>query len=140
MGAVVDPVATNLRLGAYRLPVAVVNSSGRVLLVVVAGLTGATPSRSTHGASDAALVVGGSIPRPGQVSLAHKGVLFLDELPEFRRSALESLRQPIENGSITIARALMTVEFAAEIMVVGAMNPCPCRADLKRIPSCSRAA
>ena len=79
-----------------------------------------------HGASDAALVGGGSIPRPGQVSLAHKGVLFLDELPEFRRSALETLRQPIENGTITIARALMTVEFPAEIMVVAAMNPCPC--------------
>ena len=79
-----------------------------------------------HGASDVALVGGGSCPRPGQVSLAHKGVLFLDELPEFKRSALETLRQPIESGTVTIARALMTVEFPAEIMVVAAMNPCPC--------------
>ena len=60
------------------------------------------------------------------MSLAHKGVLFLDELPEFQRSALETLRQPIENATIRISRAMMSVEFPAEIMVVAAMNPCPC--------------
>jgi len=79
-----------------------------------------------HTASDVALIGGGSYPRPGAVSLAHKGILFLDELPEFKRSALETLRQPIENGTITISRALMNVAFPAEIMVVAAMNPCPC--------------
>jgi magnesium chelatase family protein len=79
-----------------------------------------------HTTSDVALIGGGSYPRPGHVSLAHKGVLFLDELPEFKRSALETLRQPIESGTITISRALMNVQFPAEIMVVAAMNPCPC--------------
>jgi len=85
------------------------------------------PFRETHHmASNVALIGGGSYPKPGEISLAHKGVLFLDELPEFNRSALEALRQPIENGSINIARALMSVEFPAEIMVVASMNPCPC--------------
>ena len=79
-----------------------------------------------HTASNVALVGGGSCPKPGDVSLAHKGVLFLDELPEFQRSALETLRQPIENATIRISRAMMSVEFPAEIMVVAAMNPCPC--------------
>ena len=79
-----------------------------------------------HTASTAALVGGGSYPRPGEISLAHKGVLFLDELPEFTRSTLETLRQPIENGTITISRALMSVVFPSELLVAAAMNPCMC--------------
>lgn len=79
-----------------------------------------------HTCSHVALVGGGSQPRPGELSLAHHGVLFLDELPEFGRRALEALRQPLEEGLVHIARANRTVTFPAEVMVVGAMNPCPC--------------
>jgi magnesium chelatase family protein len=79
-----------------------------------------------HSASRAALLGGGSAPRPGEVSLAHKGVLFLDELPEFRRDALEGLRQPIEEGRVTITRAMTTVCFPSEFTLVASMNPCPC--------------
>ncbi|HUT36205.1 MAG TPA: YifB family Mg chelatase-like AAA ATPase [Planctomycetota bacterium] len=79
-----------------------------------------------HTASTPALVGGGSYPRPGEISLAHKGILFLDELPEFHRATLETLRQPIENGSITVSRALMSVKFPAEVLVAASMNPCPC--------------
>jgi magnesium chelatase family protein len=79
-----------------------------------------------HSASAVALVGGGSPPRPGEISLAHNGVLFLDELPEFPRSALEALREPLETGSITIARAARRAEFPARFQMVGAMNPCPC--------------
>jgi magnesium chelatase family protein len=76
--------------------------------------------------SNVALVGGGSIPRPGEISLAHNGVLFLDELPEFSRSVLEALRQPIEEGRVTIARASRTAVFPARFVLVAAMNPCPC--------------
>jgi magnesium chelatase family protein len=79
-----------------------------------------------HSASAVALVGGGSPPRPGEVSLAHHGVLFLDEMPEFQRAALEALREPLETGHITIARAAQRSEFPARFQLIGAMNPCPC--------------
>ena len=79
-----------------------------------------------HSASAVALVGGGSPPRPGEISLAHNGVLFLDEMPEFPRAALEALREPLETGSITIARAAQRAEFPARFQLIGAMNPCPC--------------
>ena len=79
-----------------------------------------------HSASAVALVGGGSPPRPGEISLAHHGVLFLDELPEFPRAALEALREPLETGTITISRAARSAEFPARFQLIGAMNPCPC--------------
>ncbi len=79
-----------------------------------------------HTASDAGLVGGGAVPRPGEVSLAHHGVLFLDELPEYRRSALEALRQPMEDGVVSHSRARATLRYPARFMLAAAMNPCPC--------------
>ena len=79
-----------------------------------------------HTASDVAVVGGGSLPRPGEVSLAHNGVLFLDELPEFRRNVLEALRQPLEERTVTIARARGTLHLPARFQLIAAMNPCPC--------------
>ena len=88
---------------------------------------GQRPTRSPHhSASAVALVGGGSPPRPGEISMAHHGVLFLDELPEFPRSALEALREPLETGHITIARAARRAEFPAQFQLIAAMNPCPC--------------
>jgi magnesium chelatase family protein len=79
-----------------------------------------------HTASAVALVGGGNPPRPGEISLAHHGILFLDELPEFDRKVLETLREPMESGRIHIARAARQAEFPAEFQLIGAMNPCPC--------------
>jgi magnesium chelatase family protein len=104
------------------------------------GLITERPFRAPHHTiSDVALVGGGSVPRPGEVSLAHHGVLFLDEMPEFDRRVLEALRQPIEEGRINVSRALRSVNFPARFVLVAAMNPCPCGyfGDPRRVCKCS---
>ncbi|HEU5451651.1 MAG TPA: YifB family Mg chelatase-like AAA ATPase [Terriglobales bacterium] len=102
-----------------------------------AGLVGNRPFRAPHHTiSDAGLIGGGVVPRPGEVSLAHNGVLFLDELPEFPRNVLEVMRQPLEDGTVCIARAAMSLTFPARFMLAAAMNPCPCGYYNDRLREC----
>ncbi len=135
----VGPPGCGKTMLAQRLPSILPPMSSNEALDVtkiysVAGLLGSKPRlvsdrpfRSPHHTiSEVALVGGGAIPKPGEISLAHHGVLFLDELPEFRRSALEVMRQPIEDGNVTIARAAGTFNYPARFMLVASMNPCPC--------------
>ena len=106
------------------------------------GIIRERPFRAPHHTiSEYGLVGGGQFPRPGELSLAHRGVLFLDELLEFRKQTLEVLRQPLENGSVTIARAAHTLSYPARVMLIAAMNPCPCGylTDARKPCTCSRA-
>lgn len=117
-----------------------IHSSRGLMKTSNCGVMGLRPFRSPHHTTSAiALAGGGSLPQPGEVSLAHNGVLFLDEMPEFSRSVLEVLRGPLEDGVVTIARAKQVLSFPANFMLVCAMNPCPCGffGDTKRECHCS---
>ena len=128
------PPGTGKTMLASRLPGILPPLTERELIEVAALYSSAGLSRIRqrpfraphHSASPTALVGGGSNPRPGEISLAHRGVLFLDEMPEFPRSALEILREPLENGEVRISRARAQVTFPADFQLVAAMNPCPC--------------
>ena len=107
---------------------------------VLKGLVQERPFRAPHHTiSDVALVGGGTTPRPGEISMAHNGILFLDELPEFKRNALEVLRQPLEEGKVSISRANMATDFPADFTLIAAMNPCPCghATDPNKVCKCS---
>lgn len=132
----IGPPGAGKTMLARRLPTILPSMTFEEIIEVtriysIAGLLGdrgaiaERPFRSPHHTiSDAGLIGGGAIPRPGEVSLAHNGVLFMDELPEFRKGVLEDLRQPLEEGKVTISRALMSVTFPSSFMLVAAMNPC----------------
>jgi magnesium chelatase family protein len=118
---ILPPLALTESIEVTRIHSAAGEKSGRE------GLVWERPFRSPHhSASHAAIVGGGKNPKPGEVSMAHNGVLFMDEMPEFERPVLEALRQPLEDGVITVARVSSTITFPAECILIGAMNPCPC--------------
>lgn len=147
----VGPPGTGKTLLASRLPglLPLMDEADAIATAVVASVSrqgidlsqwGMRPFRAPHHtASTVALVGGGSQPRPGEISLAHNGVLFLDELPEFERRVLEALREPLESGRVTISRAARQAEFPARFQLVAAMNPCPCGflGDPERSCSCT---
>jgi len=117
---ILPPLTTRQKLEVARI-YSISGERGR------APLSETPPYRAPHhSASDVAMIGGGSVPRPGEVSKAHHGTLFLDELPEYKRQVLEVLRQPLENGHVCIARAADTLEFPAQFQLIAAMNPCPC--------------
>ncbi len=132
---VVGPPGSGKSLGARRLPSILppLSTAESIEVARVSGVVGLDPARGRrpfraphHTISPAGLVGGGTPPRPGEISLAHRGVLFLDELAEFPRAALEALRQPLESGQVTIARARGAVRFPARFQLIAAANPCPC--------------
>ena len=123
----VGPPGSGKSMLAQRLPSLLPPLPEADALAATTSATAARPVRAPHHtASAVALVGGGSPPRPGEISLAHGGVLFLDETPEFPRAALEALREPLETGQVTIARAARRATFPARFQLVAAMNPCPC--------------
>jgi magnesium chelatase family protein len=144
----IGPPGTGKTMLARRLPTILppLDETGAVEVACIRSATGHSegfsfeqPFRAPHhSTSVAGMVGGGTLPRPGEVSLAHRGVLFLDEMPEFSRASLEALRQPLEDGRITLCRAQRTLSFPAAFTLVGAMNPCPCgyRGDPRRDCRC----